>query len=101
MSNVNCPLSDIERKSRLIYFHRRTTWPRLAIGGKAVLFTIVTTNEWDRGRVVVQSLVTGERRELVQGGADGQYVPAGHLLFMKMGTLMAVPLDVRTLQVTG
>src|SRR5438874_9610252 len=29
------------------------------------------------------------------------YAPAGHLLFMKMGTLMAVPFDVRTLQVTG
>ncbi len=56
---------------------------------------------WETANVVLQSLDTGERRVLIPGGADARYVSTGHLVYMKTGTLMAVPFDVRSRQVTG
>src|SRR5262249_54939671 len=44
---------------------------------------------------------TGERRTLLQGGADARYVSSGHLLYMKAGTLMSVPFDAERLELTG
>jgi hypothetical protein len=34
-------------------------------------------------------------------GADGRYVRSGHLLYVRQGTLMAAPFDLRRLEVTG
>ena len=49
----------------------------------------------------MRSLVTGEQHVLVTGGADARYVPTGHVLYARTGTLMAVPFDLGRLQVTG
>jgi serine/threonine-protein kinase len=38
---------------------------------------------------------------LIQGGTDARYVNTGHILYMKLGTLMAVPFDLASLQITG
>ena len=75
--------------------------PHALPGGKALLFTAVTSDDWDTANVVLHSLDTGERRVLIPGGADARYVSTGHLVYMKTGTLMAVPFDVRSQQVTG
>ena len=48
----------------------------------------------------MQSLRTGERKKLVQG-ADARYVPTGHLVYMHAGELLAVPFDLRRLEITG
>ena len=70
-------------------------------GGREILFTTVISGDWDTANVVLLSLDNGERRVLIPGGADARYVSTGHLVFMKTGTLMAVPFDVRSRQVTG
>ena len=57
--------------------------------------------DWDTANVVLLSLDSGERRVLIPGGADARYVNTGHIVFMKTGTLMAVPFDVRSRQITG
>ncbi len=52
----------------------------------------------------VQSLETGERRVVLQGGTHGRYVSTGHLIYTQIGTvgpLMAVPFDLDRLEVTG
>ena len=74
--------------------------PHSLPAGRALVYTSVTSG-WDSASIVVQSLETGERRVLITGGADARYVPTGHLVYMKTGTLMAVPFDVRSRQVTG
>jgi len=51
--------------------------------------------------VVVRSLVTGEQKVLVEGAADARYVTSGHLVYARMGTLLAQPFDVTRLEVTG
>ena len=70
-------------------------------GGRELLFTTVVSRDWDTANVVLLSLDSGERRVLIPGGADARYVSTGHILFMKTGTLMAVPFDLRSRQVTG
>ena len=77
--------------------------PSLLPGGEAVLFTVRkrTIGRWDDSQIVVQSLVTGERKVLIENGADAHYVPTGHLVFVRLGTLMAAPFDLALLEVTG
>ncbi len=80
--------------------------PQLLPDGDALLFTIVkrasaALGRWDASQVVVQSLKTGVRKPLIEGGSDAQYVPTGHIAYMSEGTLFAVPFDLRKLAVTG
>ena len=77
--------------------------PQILPGGRAVLFTVTHTPlpTWDDTEIVAQSLATGERTVLVHGGADGRYVRSGHLLYLRRGTLMAVPFDLQRLEVAG
>ena len=78
--------------------------PQVLPGAGAILFTVVHTPlpTWDDDtEVVAQVLATGERKVLVHGGADGRYLPSGHLLYLRKGTLMAVPFDLQQLAATG
>jgi serine/threonine-protein kinase len=79
----------------------RQLLPQALPGGKEILFTSVSSYDWSTGNVVLHSLNGGERRVIVPGGSDARYVNTGHLVYMKNGTLMAVPFDVRSRQVTG
>ena len=49
---------------------------------------------------MAQSLTTGNRKVLVEGGADARFVAPGHLVYLRRGTLMAVPFDPQRLEVT-
>jgi hypothetical protein len=76
-------------------------WPQILPGGKAVLVTIWTATSFDTARIDLLSLETGKRRTLVEGGAYAQYVPSGHLVYARGGGLLAVPFDLKRLEVTG
>ena len=82
---------------------RMHNWPELLPGGKAVLFTVPLRDSarWDDSVVAVQSLETGERKTLIQGGTGARYVPTGHVVYLRAGTLMAVPFDPKRLEVIG
>jgi eukaryotic-like serine/threonine-protein kinase len=78
--------------------------PQLLPDEDALMFTVgtgATPDSWNRAAIVVQSLKTGVRRTLVQPGADGRYLPTGHIVYAVGGTLFAVPLDVRHESVSG
>ena len=47
------------------------------------------------------SLATGEHKTLVKGGTFGRYAASGHILYVRAGTLFAVPFDSKRLEVTG
>ena len=67
-----------------------------------MIFTILKGPDlWDDTQIVVRSLDTGQQTVLVTGGADGRYVSTGHLVYVRLGTLMAVPFDPVRLAVTG
>jgi serine/threonine-protein kinase len=80
------------------------TTPRLLPGGEWVLFAatrVGTPNRWDAARILSQSLRSGERRVVWEGGADARYAPSGHLVYAQGSTLFALPFDVDNLEVTG
>ena len=57
--------------------------------------------DWETAAVVIRSLDGGDERVLIPNGTDARYIPTGHILYMKTGTLMAVPFDLGSGQVTG
>ena len=74
--------------------------PQILPGGKAVLFT-----NWDGDttrRIAVLSLETGEQKILLAGASDPHYLPSGQLVYVGTnGTLMAVPFELRSLEIAG
>ncbi len=77
--------------------------PQMLPRGRGILFTLRPSGArtWDESRIVVQSLTTGERKEVIKGGSDARYLPTGHLVYALESTVLAVPFDVDTLNVTG
>ncbi len=78
--------------------------PQMLPGGRYVLFTLATgtgQNRWDTAHIVAQSVATGERKTIIQGGADARYIPTGHLVYAVSGSLFAVPFDAQRLEVTA
>ena len=78
--------------------------PQLLPHGDSVLFSstrALGTSRWDAAQIVVQSLATGMRTVVVQGGSDARYFPTGHLVYALEGALFAVAFDVDRLAVTG
>ena len=77
--------------------------PQMLPGGEWVLFTLQSAGQatWDEAQIVAQSVATGERTVLIDGGQDGRYLPTGHLIYFLNTVLFAVPFDVGSRQVTG
>ena len=76
--------------------------PQLLPDGNHVLFTLNTGRGWNLAQIVAQSLVTGERKTLINDGTDGRFVPTGHLVFMQEGeSLFAVALNSDDLEISG
>ena len=78
--------------------------PQLLPDGDSVLFSVTTgkgSTRWDEGQVVVQSLRTGERTVVLEGGSDARYVRSGHLVYALENRLFAVSFDADRLEVQG
>ena len=78
--------------------------PQLLPDGDHILFTLAAGTgapRWDTAQIVVQSIKTGERKTLVNGGSDGRYLPSGHLIYGLGGVLFAVKLDLPRLELVG
>ena len=77
-------------------------WPQALPGGKAVLFTAGSAGSFFEATTIeVQSFETGERNTLLKGGVSGRYLPSGHLIYLRSGTLFAAPMDAAGLRLTG
>lgn len=73
-------------------------------GGEWLLFTVTTSSgstRWEEGQIVIQSLISGERRLLWRGGSDARYVPTGHLVYALEDELFILPFDLADLAVRG
>ncbi len=77
--------------------------PQILPGGQTVLFTLATGtgDSWDKAHIVVQTLRSGERKILIEGGSDARYLPTGHIVYALGGVLFAVPFDLKRREVTG
>jgi Tol biopolymer transport system component len=83
--------------------------PQMLPGGDSVLFTLATippnpsssAEIWDKAKIVVQSLRTGERKTLIDDGSDARFVPSGHIVYAAGEKLLAVRFDANRLEVSG
>ena len=93
----SCPLTAVPLVRRRPSTSRRASgthrWPDVLPNGLNVLFTIARagSGSFDEGEIAVASLVTGERRLLLMHASCARYVPTGHLVYMRGGSIMAVP----------
>ena len=85
-------------QSRGEFSHRLPHW---LADGKGVLFTIL--RDWfdQHPLVAVLDLKTKTWRVLLEDAADARYVPTGHLVFLRDGTLMVVPFNLARRELTG
>jgi serine/threonine-protein kinase len=58
------------------------------------------TDSWDKGRIVVKT-AAGDVKTVLEGGGDGRYDGAGHLLYAVSGIVMAMPFDLDRFATTG
>jgi serine/threonine-protein kinase len=75
--------------------------PELLPDGDTVLFATVISANWDAAQIVAQSLSTGDRTVLIQGGRSAHYLPTGHLVYALGDRLFAMAFDLDTLTVSG
>lgn len=73
-------------------------FPQILPGGEYLMYAA----DADNPRVLVQSLKSGETRELF-AGFNARYLPTGHLIYMlpDANNLYAVPFDLDRLETTG
>ena len=74
--------------------------PSMLPGARGVLFTIWATAPEDR-QLAVYDLESGQQKILLRGGAAGEYVDTGHLVYVASGGLFAVGFDLDRLEVRG
>ena len=76
--------------------------PHYLPNGRGVLFTILEGNDLQlQPHLSLLDLRTRKWRKIMEDAADGRYLPTGHLVFLRQGTLMAVTFDLDRLEVTG
>ena len=78
-------------------------FPSYLPGHRRILFAILRSLSGASADqdIAVYDIDTGEKRVLIKGGTNPQYVETGHLLYSAAGGLRAVWFDVDTLQVVG
>ncbi len=76
-------------------------WPEFLPDGRTVLFTIGVQGSWDDAEIVAESIDTGSRQRLVDGGTHPRYLSSGHLLYVRHGSAWVVPFDAERLSVSG
>ena len=76
--------------------------PQLLPASEWILFTLRPAGAtWDDAQLVAQSMRSGERRVIHQGGRDGRYLATGHLLYANDQTVLAMVFDLSRLQTRG
>jgi serine/threonine protein kinase len=110
--NVNAPLHRVSSTggtatpvTRLDSSKNETThrWPHFLPDGRHFLYlagTPVTPKETYPNAIRVGLLGSNESKVLLQSHADALYA-SGHILFLRLNTLMAQPFDAKRLEFTG
>jgi serine/threonine-protein kinase len=83
---------------------RTWRWPQVLPGGDNVLFTGAVASSQaavESGNIEVLSLKSGQVKVVQRGAYFGRYLPSGHLIFIRQGTLYGVPFDLGRLATHG
>lgn len=91
------PLTKLDEKRQ----ERTHRYPFVLPGGKATLFFSGLGGMYESAAIEAVSLETGQRKVVLQGGYFPRYSASGHLLFMRQGTVFAVRMDAKKLELQG
>jgi Tol biopolymer transport system component/DNA-binding winged helix-turn-helix (wHTH) protein len=83
---------------------RTWRWPQVLPGGENVLFTGLVAASGPAlniANIEVLSLKSGRVKVVRHGGYFGRYLPSGHLIYFRQGTLYGVPFDLGRLETHG
>jgi serine/threonine protein kinase/Tol biopolymer transport system component len=72
--------------------------PASASGGKAMLFTSITSGRRDASHIEALTLASNSRHVVVESGVRPVVTATGHLLFYRDGSILAAPFDLDRLQ---
>jgi Tol biopolymer transport system component len=72
--------------------------PASAAGGKAILFTSITSGRRDTAHIEALALASNSRHVVVESGVRPLLTTTGHLLFFRDGSILAAPFDLDRLQ---
>jgi serine/threonine-protein kinase len=78
--------------------------PQLLADGQSLLFAVTDKAgpaRWDEASIVIQSIESGRRQVIWEGGSSPVYLPSGHLIFARGAALFAVPFDIERRITTG
>ena len=73
----------------------------LASGASVLDASTLTLALWNKAKIIVQSLKSGERKTLIEGASDARFLPTGHIVYGQEGSVFAVPFDVKRREITG
>jgi Tol biopolymer transport system component len=73
--------------------------PQYLPDGKHLLFTVITKS--GDPQFALLDLASGAYKLIGRSGVNGKYVRSGHLVYVRAGTLFAVPFDLATQAITG
>jgi Tol biopolymer transport system component len=76
-------------------------FPVVLPAGRGVLYTTAAPGQAGNSDIAVLDARTNQRRTLIHGGSQPDYVETGHLVYAAAGTLRAIRFDLATLQVLG
>ena len=83
----------------------RHGWPAALPDGQGVLFSVSADPfgdaDFSEAHIALWTPETGTYRTVIDDGFNARYVPSGHIVYVRDGTLMAVSFDVRRLDTTG
>lgn len=78
-------------------------WPDVLPGSRQALMTVKKTDilSFDNAEIALLDLNTKTWKTILKGGSYARYVPTGHIVFARNGSILAVPFDVKNGTVTG
>jgi Tol biopolymer transport system component len=82
---------------------RTHRWPSLLPNGSDVLLTVARAGSasFRDADIAIASLETGMRRVLLRHATCARYVPTGHIVYMRGGSMMAVPFEADRGMISG
>ena len=76
-------------------------FPQFLPGSKQAIFSIAIGGSFEHAKIGLLDVGRGTYRVIANGGGRTRYTPTGHLVYLRAGSLFAIPFDLRRMAVTG
>jgi serine/threonine-protein kinase len=75
--------------------------PFVLPNGKGLLYTVYTGGSLDAASIAFKSFDSGKQKTIIPTGFNARFLPTGHIVYTQGRSLMAVPFDLDSQEVTG